>query len=148
MSRVISSPSWTAAIGPPRDRLGRDVAGHQAVGRSGEASVREQSDLVADPLADQSGGHLEHLAHPRASRRALVADHDDVAGLDALLLDDREAFLLGAEDPGRAGVLAALLSGHLDHAALRGEVAAQDHQPAGRLERVVERTDDLLAGVS
>ena len=86
---VVNGGDRAAAIG-----LRCDVAGHQAVSRTREAPVGEQRDLVADALADQSGCHLEHLAHPRASRGALVADHDDVAGLDALLLDHREALLL------------------------------------------------------
>ena len=76
---MILSPSRTAAIGPPRDRLGRDVPGHQAVGRAGEAAVGEQRDLLAEALADERGGDVEHLPHPGAARWALVADHDDVA---------------------------------------------------------------------
>ena len=43
-SMVIVSPSWTAAIGPPRDGLGGDVAGHEAVGGAREAPVGEQRD--------------------------------------------------------------------------------------------------------
>jgi hypothetical protein len=42
-------------------------------------------------------------------------------------------------------VAAALLAGDLDDAAVGSEVAAQDHEPAGRLQRVVERAHDLLA---
>ena len=47
----------------------------------------------------------------------------------------------------RAGpaVVAALVAGELDDAALGREVAAQDRQAAGRLDRVVERSDDVLA---
>ena len=37
------------------------------------------------------------------------------------------------------------MAGELDDAALGREVAAQDREAAGRLERVVERADDLLA---
>ena len=37
------------------------------------------------------------------------------------------------------------MAGELDDAALGREVAAQDREAAGRLDRVVERADDLLA---
>ena len=49
------------------------------------------------------------------------------------------------EDARRALVVAALVAGELDHAALGREVAAQDRQAAGGLDRVVERAHDLLA---
>src|SRR5215210_1977834 len=126
-------------------RLRGDVARHQTMGRAGEAAVGEQGHLVADALADQRGRDLKHLAHTGAAGGALVADHDHVAGLDALLLDDREALLLRSEDPRRAAVPASLLARDLHHATLRGEVAAEDHQTAGGLERIRERPDDLLA---
>jgi hypothetical protein len=45
-----------------------------------------------------------------------------------------------------AGVEAPLVAGELHDAALGREVAAQDREAAGRLERVVERPDDALAG--
>ena len=71
------------------DRLGGDVADHQPAGGAGEAAVGEQRDLLAEALADDRRGHLEHLAHPGAAGGALVADHDHVAGLDLLVLDAR-----------------------------------------------------------
>ena len=81
-SIVIVSPSRTAAIGPPCDRLGRDVAGHEAARGAGEAAVGEQRDGVAEPLPHDRRGDGEHLAHARAAGGALVADHDDVARVD------------------------------------------------------------------
>ena len=88
-------------------RLGRDVADHQAVRRAREAAVGDQRDLVAEALADERGGDVQHLAHAGAAGRALVADHDHVAGLDRARLDRREAVLLGVEDARRAAVVAA-----------------------------------------
>ena len=43
-------------------------------------------------------------------------------------------------------MLAALVAGELDDAAVRRDVAAQDREAAGRFERVRERAHDLLAG--
>ena len=67
------------------DRLRRDMPRHQPARGTREAAIGEQRHLVADPLADQRRGHLEHLAHAGAAGGALVADHDHVAGVDALL---------------------------------------------------------------
>ena len=62
------------------------------------------------------------------------------------LRDGRHRRLLALEDARRAAVVAALVAGELDDAALGGEVAAQDRDAAGLLDRVVERADDFLAG--
>ena len=66
---------------PTLHRLRRDVADHQPAGAAREAAVGDQRHLLAEPLADDRGGDLQHLAHPGAAGRALVADHDHVAGL-------------------------------------------------------------------
>ena len=127
-------------------RLGRDVAGHEAVGGAAEAPVREQRDLLAEPGAVDRGRDGEHLAHARPPGRAFVADDDDVPRLDAAVGRGRHRRLLALEHARRPAVPAALVAGELDHAALGGEVAAQDRQAARGLERIVERADDALAG--
>jgi hypothetical protein len=121
------------------------VADHEAVGRAAEAPVGEQGDVLAQAGAVDRGGHREHLAHAGAAGGALVADDDDVAALDPAADQRRHRGLLAVEDARRAAVVAALVAAELDHAALGREVAAQDRQAAGRLDRVVERADDLLA---
>src|SRR5207253_1412616 len=91
-------------------------------------------------------GDRQHLAHARAAGRPLVADDDHVTGLDAAVRDGVHGRLLALEDPRRAGVMAALVPRELDDRAFRREVAAEDGQAAGGLDRVLEGTDDLLAG--
>ena len=59
--------------------------------------------------------------------------------------DGRHRALLALEHARRTAVAAALVAGELHDAALRGEVAAQDREAAGRLERVAERAHDVLA---
>ena len=54
--------------------------------------------------------------------------------------------LLALEHARRARWCVRSWPGHLHDAALRGEVAAQDHEAAGLLQRIVERPHDLLAG--
>ena len=65
------SPSRRQAIGPPAGRFRRDVADHQAARRARESSVGDERHRIAEPGADDRGGHREHLAHARARRAAL-----------------------------------------------------------------------------
>src|SRR5439155_77538 len=81
-----------------------------------------------------------------AAARALVADDDHVARLDRAPGDGGHRVLLALEDARRTAVGRALVAGHLHHAALGGEVAPEDDEAAGRLERPLERRDDLLPG--
>ena len=138
------SPSRSAAIGPPRRGLGRDVPDHEPVRRAGEAPVGDQRDRVGEPLADDRAGDVEHLAHPRPAERALVADHDHVARGDRAGLDRREALLLRVEDACRAAVHRPVVPGELHRAALGREVAVEHRDAAARLERRLDRDDDRL----
>ncbi len=131
---------------PADERLGGDVAGHEAARRAAEAAVREQRDALAEPLADERRGHAEHLAHAGAALRAFVADDDDVAGVDLAVRDRLEGVLLAVEDARRAAMLQALVTGDLHDAAVGREVALQDDEAARRLQRLVDRQDDVLAG--
>ena len=53
---------------------------------------------------------------------------------------------LRVEDAGRTAMLAALVAGQLDDAAVGRERAVEDGQAAVRLERRLDGVDDLLAG--
>ncbi len=56
------------------------------------------------------------------------------------------ASCFAVEDAGGAGVVEALVAGDLDDAAVGREIAAQDDEAAGGLERLVPVVDDDLAG--
>ena len=76
MSTVISSPSRIAAIGPPLAASGATWPTiRPRVAPEKRPSVSSAT-LLAEPLADDRRGHLQHLAHPGPAGRALVADHD------------------------------------------------------------------------
>ena len=122
------------------------MADHQPARGAGEAPVGDQRHRLAEAGADDRAGHAEHLAHPRPAARPLVADHRHVARLDRAAGDRGHRVLLAVEDARRAAVVGALVPRHLDHAALRRQVALEYHQPAGRLERVLDGVDDVLAG--
>ena len=122
------------------------MSDHQTVRGAREAPVGDERDLPAEALADERGGDVQHLAHAGTAGRALVADDDDVARLDRLRLHRGEALLLGVEHACGASVMEPLVPGELDDAAVRRERAPQDRQPAGGLQRVVDRDDHVLAG--
>ena len=107
----------------------------------GEASVGDQRHRVAEPGADDRGRDAEHLAHARAAARPFVADHDDVAAVMRPPCTAANASSSRVEDARRAPVRDAVVPGDLDDAAIRREIAAQDHQAAGRLERRGRRPD-------
>src|SRR5437879_2606017 len=73
--------------------LGHDVADHEPVSRPGEPSIGHERNRVAKAGALERARHVEHLAHPRPSLRALPADHDHVVGLDLPGLDGLERVL-------------------------------------------------------
>ena len=150
-SRASTSMHDDVAVLQQRERaavecLGRHVADHEAVRRARESAVRDERDRLREPLADDGGGDVQHLAHPRPAGRPLVADDDDVAGQDRAGLDGGEARLLGVEDARGAAVHEPVVARELDDGALRRQVAVQDAQAAGRLDRPLERQHDLLAG--
>ena len=152
-SRASTSIDDRVAVADVRDRaaarrLRRDVPDHQAVRRAGEAAVRDQRDLVAEALADERCGDVQHLAHPGPAGRALVADHDDVARRIVRALT--AAKHASSESNTRAGprCCSTLVPGELDDAAVRREVAAQDREPAGRLERLSHETTTSWPGRS
>ena len=143
---TIVSPSSTTAIGPPSAASGATWPIIRPwVPPENRPSVRSATESPS-PSPTSAAGDLEHLLHARPADRALVADDDDVAGHDLLRTDGVVAGRLGVEHAGRAAVLAALVAGQLDDAAVRRERAVEDGQPAVRLERRLERVDDLLAG--
>ena len=62
------------------------------------------------------------------------------------MLDGVESIAFAVEDARGASVVDALVPGDFDDAAVGREVAAQDDEAAGGLERLVPVVDDVLAG--
>jgi hypothetical protein len=79
------------------------MAHAEAARRAREAAIGDQRDLLAHALTGQGRGRGQHLAHPRAALRPLVADDDDLAFLVAAVLHGLEGVLLAFEDPRGAG---------------------------------------------
>src|SRR5581483_6867014 len=111
-------------------RLRGDVADRETRGAAGEAAVGDQRTLLTQTETLDVRGRVEHLLHTRPTLRALVPDHDDVAGLDPLGEDAGDRVVLGFEDDRGPGERQAVVrdAGGLDDAAVRGNVARQDRQ--------------------
>jgi len=57
-----------------------------------------------------------------------------------------ECVVFAIENPRRPAMRHALVAGDLDHASFRGEVALENHQPAGLFDWLRDRAHDFLPG--
>ena len=144
-SIVIWSPSLHQGDGAAVLGFGRDVADDEAVRAAGEAAVGDEGDVVAQAGADDGAGGREHLGHAGAALGAFVADDDDVAFLDLLLLQAVEHVFFAVVAAGGAGEFEAFFAGDFGDGAVGAEVAAHDADVAAGFDRVFDRVDDLLA---
>jgi hypothetical protein len=119
---------------------------HHAVGAPGETPVGDQPHAVAQTRTDDGRGGGQHLAHPRPALRALVADHQHVAGMDVPAEDGLQARLLGIEHARRTGDLRVAHAADLGHRPFRGQVAPEHGQVAAPVHRFVPGADHRLAG--
>ena len=97
-SMTMRSPSATNAIGPPSTASGATCPTQKpCVPPENRPSVMSAASAPR-PGALHRAGDREHLAHARAALRALVADDDDVAGLDLAREDLLHRRALTVED--------------------------------------------------
>ena len=103
----------------------RDVADAHATRRSGKTPVGDEGDLLAHSLSVDQRGDAEHLAHAGAADRALVADHENVAGGVFAIAHGIDAVLLVLEYTGGAGSQFVLLQSASVSASLSSWIRAQ-----------------------
>ena len=125
-------------------RLGRDVPGHEPAGCTRKAAVRHERDAVGEARPDECRRNREHFPHAWPALWTFVPNHHDVAGPDAPALHRVERGFLAVEHPRGPPMLHQVVPGHLDHAAVGCQVAAQHDEPAVRLQRRFERPHHLL----
>ena len=102
--------------------------------------------LSAQPGAHDGRGGREHLRHAGPALGAFVANHDHLAGLDFLPRQRGEHVFFRIVDPGRAAEADAFLAGDLGHRAVRRQRSPQDADVADRVDRILDRTNHVLAG--
>ncbi len=110
-SMAIMSPSLTERDRAADSRLRPEMADAEAARAAGEPPVGHQRHVLAHALAVDGGGRCQHLAHARPAAWALVADHQDFAGLVVAPQHGGEAVFLRFEDAGRTGERASLPGG-------------------------------------
>src|SRR5271167_2437931 len=121
------------------------MASHEAVGGAGEAAVGEKSDGITETCANESRGNGKHFAHARSAAWAFVADHDNVAGFDLVGFDGGERGFFAVEHASGAAEILSVVAGDLDHAAFGSEIAFENDEAAGGLQRIGFGADDFLA---
>src|SRR5260370_4590433 len=122
-----------------------DMAGHEAVSSARKAAVGQQGHGFAKACADQRGSNLKHLAHARAALRSFVADHYNVAGLDAAALHSGKGGFFIVEDSGGAGGGLEVLSRDFDDATFGRDIACSNYEATGGLDRSSGGTHYFLA---
>ena len=101
MSMVTTSPSRTAASGPPRAASGATwPTMSPRVAPEKRPSVTSAT-LSPSPAPDHGARQAQHLPHPRAARRALVADDEHLAGRDRARAHRRRCTRPRSRTPGR-----------------------------------------------
>ncbi len=134
-------------MGPPTNASGATwPAVNPRVAPEKRPSVSSATVCAEIRMSADCRRHLQHLAHARAALRAFVANDQHVAGLDLAGLHGGKTFLFAIEDARRTAMLHTVGGGNLHHAALGREIAFQNHQPACRLDRLVEGMNHDLAG--
>src|SRR6185436_11976468 len=113
-------------------------------GASREAPIGNEPDRITQSSADDCGGWRQHLSHSRPTARALVADDQDVARLDAAGEDRFEAILLGFEHPSGPGQFALLDASDFCDRAFGREVTSKNREMTLRVDRPAPRANHLL----
>src|SRR5690606_34170550 len=134
---------------PAARGLGGGVPDGQPGRAAGEPPVGDQRARLAEPAALEEGRRVQHLLHAGAALGALVADHDDVTGLDLPAEDALDGVVLRLEHHGGAGERPQLLldAGGLDDRAVGGDVAAQDGEAAVGGVGVLDGADAAVLAV-
>ena len=123
----------------------RHVADHEPVAAAREAAVGNQRDFVAETTADDGARRAQHLAHARRSLRALVTNHEHVAGGDGAVENCPQRIFLRMKDARATGEARAFLARNLRDGAFGCEIAVEDREMAIGLQRLVEAAHDVLA---
>jgi len=131
MSISMRSPSCTRPIRPPSAASGETWP----IERPEEPPEKRPSVISAQALPrpfDFSSSWVEHLLHAGAAARALIDDHDDVAGLDPVGQDRLDRGVLALQHARRTCEFedAGIDAGRLHDAAVGGDVAVEHGEAA------------------
>src|SRR3984893_19167099 len=103
-----------------------------------KTAVGQKCNAVAQAGANQRRCNREHLAHSRAAFGPLIANYHDVSGLNAAVLHRLERGFFAIENASSTAEVLYVMTRDFHHAAFRSEIAFQDYQTPGGLERRVQ----------
>ena len=112
------------------------MANDETFGGSGKTAIRDQGHIAGQTLADQGSGDAQHFTHAGTALGTLIADDENVAGLDRIGLDRGEGILLAFKHPGRTGEFSAVMPGQFEHGAFGRQITRQDPEAAVGLDRL------------
>ena len=124
------------------------MADRESVRAAREPSVRHARDVESQPGSHDHTRRLEHLGHARSTLRSEVPQDDDglFPLLDRLGLDRVDDVVLVVKHARLAAEGQPFLTRNFRDATARGDVALEDAEVTGRLDRLRERADHVLAG--
>ena len=146
-SIVIRSPFCTSAIGPPSWASGVTWPTMKPCEPPENRPSVISATSLPKPGAHDGRSRRQHLGHSRPALGPFVANDDRRRPL-TISFRSRACSMSSSESKTWPGPLKRqpFFAGDLGHGAVGREVAAQDLDVAGRLDRLFQRLDDLLPG--
>ena len=124
-----------AAVG----RFGRNMADNETIRRARETAVCNERNMIGEVLSDKRRRYAEHFAHAGTARRAFIADDNNVAFFNAVILHDLETSFFALENTRCAFKEERAVACEFYDAAFGGEVAVKNAVTAARFYGVVKR---------
>ena len=117
----------------------------KAVTTAGETAVGDERHILAKSEAHDGARRSEHFAHAGPTFRSFEANDNDIALVDLLGENRLHREIFRIEDARVAGEDFTFLTGNFCDRPTLGEVAVKHAQVAVFFERIIQRTNDLLA---
>ena len=114
------------------DSFRRDMTDAEPVRATREPSIGDQRGIGTAARALHRTRDRQHLAHARPTLRAFVADHDHIAGFDAIGKDRFHRRFLTVEDARATFEVGEVDASHLHHCTLRGERTGEHRDATDR----------------
>src|SRR5687768_5440189 len=121
------------------------MSNHEPMTPTGESSVSDQGNFVAESAPHDGAGGTQHFTHARPTARTFVADHHHVAWLHLAGENGRGGAFFTVEDSRRAGETQAFLARDFRHDSLRREIAIEHDEMTVLLDRLIPRPNDVLS---
>src|SRR4029079_1262893 len=131
---------------PADEGFRRDIADAHPPRGAGKTAVGDERHLLTHALSVNQRGDAQHLPHPGAADRALIADDENLTFAVFAIANGIDAVFLVLEHPRGALEYPVLDAGTLDDGPVRTEIALQDRAASVRHDRLADAENDLAVG--